>query len=138
MRTSARKFAILFQAEAVSTFRQILLWVRVDDSGLGRQRLPGNAGRTSSLAVPMCVLCLAQEMADVVNDEDGLDLAEVRSWAVERIKLGEDVSNCRKWLFFCIRCVRLHVQRGGDAILETVSLDGSEVDGAEGRKMVPG
>ena len=49
---------------------------------------------------------------------DELDLVEIRAWAVKEI--------------------RLHVQRGGERVLENVTPEGAELPGSAGRLMVPG
>lgn len=102
----------------METFAKIMHWVRVDDSTLGRPKLKGNKP-VESLAVPMCVLSLVHELEEgleVTNSD--LDLTEIRAWAVDKIKL--------------------HLQRNGTRVLETVGPNGEELEGVEGRKMVPG
>lgn len=106
---------IFFQIEATNMFRKILHWIRVDDSGLGRPKLPGNKP-VETLAVPLSVLNLVHEIESL--EPEGLNLKEVRGWAIEKIKL--------------------HVQRNGSRILENVTPTGMEIPGCEGRKLVPG
>ncbi|TRY61491.1 hypothetical protein TCAL_06260 [Tigriopus californicus] len=107
----------IYKREALEMFKLIIHWAREDDSDLGRPKLP-STGNHQNLAVPMCILSLVHELDDLDIQESKLDMDEIRSWAVDRIKM--------------------HVQRQGTRILENVTQDGQEIDGFEGRKMVPG
>lgn len=107
----------IYKREALEMFKLIIHWAREDDSDLGRPKLPGT-GSHQNLAVPMCILSLVQELDDLDIQESKLDMDEIRTWAVERIKM--------------------HIQREGTRIFENVTQDGQEIDGFEGRKMVPG
>jgi N-acylglucosamine 2-epimerase len=98
-------------------FKRILHWVRIDGSGLGRPKFKGNKD-VESMAVPMCILSLVHEFDNLDVHNEDLDLVEIRSWAMAKIKL--------------------HLQRDGTRVLETVGPKGEEIDGFEGRKMVPG
>ena len=54
-------FLVFCQTEALEMMQRIVDWVRKDDSGLGREKLAGNQP-TSSLAVPMMLLCLIEQL----------------------------------------------------------------------------
>uniref|UniRef100_A0A1A8J1W5 N-acylglucosamine 2-epimerase n=3 Tax=Nothobranchius kuhntae TaxID=321403 RepID=A0A1A8J1W5_NOTKU len=104
------------QLEAEQMMEQLIHWVRVDWSGLGRPQLPGDVP-TNSMAVPMMLLCLVQQLSE---DRQGVEqkYAELGSW--------------------CVQQILQHVQRDGAAILENVSADGSELPGCLGRLQNPG
>ena len=53
-------------------FRKIMHWIRVDPDSLGRPKLSGNED-IQSLAVPICVLSLVQELEDA-----GIKLEDLR------------------------------------------------------------
>ena len=61
---------------------QLIHWVRVDPSGLGRPQLPGDAP-TSSMAVPMMLLCLVQQLTE--GREPVQKYRELGSWCVRQI-----------------------------------------------------
>ncbi|XP_076023052.1 N-acylglucosamine 2-epimerase [Genypterus blacodes] len=105
------------QAESELMMEQLIHWVRVDSSGLGRPQLPGDIP-TNSLAVPMMMLCLVQQLTEGRNQEVVQKYRELGAW--------------------CVQQILQHVQRGGTAILENVSLDGSELLGCLGRLQNPG
>ncbi|XP_017260260.1 N-acylglucosamine 2-epimerase [Kryptolebias marmoratus] len=104
------------QLEAEQMMEQLICWVRVDPSGLGRPQLPGDVP-TNSMAVPMMLLCLVQQVCEGRPDARQ-KYAELGSW--------------------CVRQILQHVQRDGAAILENVSADGAELPGCSGRLQNPG
>ncbi|KAK6466681.1 N-acylglucosamine 2-epimerase isoform X1 [Huso huso] len=103
-------------SEAVRVMDQIVHWVRVDPSGLGRPEMPG-AVPLNAMAVPMMLLCLVDQL------EEG------------RGELAEKYSELGQW---CVQQILQHVQRDGTAILENVSKDGKELSGCQGRHQNPG
>uniref|UniRef100_A0A667ZMP1 N-acylglucosamine 2-epimerase n=1 Tax=Myripristis murdjan TaxID=586833 RepID=A0A667ZMP1_9TELE len=105
------------QAEAEQMLQQLVHWVRVDPSGLGRLRLPGDVP-TSSMAVPMMLLCLVQQLMEGRGQEAEQRHGELGAW--------------------CVQQILQHVQRGGKAVLENVSAEGAELPGCQGRLQNPG
>ncbi|XP_028669088.1 N-acylglucosamine 2-epimerase [Erpetoichthys calabaricus] len=105
-----------YQDEAVRVMDQIVHWTQVDPSGLGRPELPG-AGPTNSMAVPMMLLCLVEQLME------------------DRPEMAKKYNELGHW---CIQQILQHVQRDGNAILETVSTDGQELPGCLGRHQNPG
>ncbi|MBN3293718.1 RENBP epimerase, partial [Polypterus senegalus] len=104
------------QDEAVRVMDQIVHWTQVDSSGLGRPELPG-AGPTNSMAVPMMLLCLVEQLVE------------------DRPEMAKKYNELGHW---CIQQILQHVQRDGNAILECVSTDGQELPGCLGRHQNPG
>ncbi|KAG2455555.1 RENBP epimerase, partial [Polypterus senegalus] len=105
-----------YQDEAVRVMDQIVHWTQVDSSGLGRPELPG-AGPTNSMAVPMMLLCLVEQLVE------------------DRPEMAKKYNELGHW---CIQQILQHVQRDGNAILECVSTDGQELPGCLGRHQNPG
>ncbi|KAM4609628.1 N-acylglucosamine 2-epimerase [Polymixia lowei] len=105
------------QAEAEQMMDQVIHWVRVDPSGLGRTKLPGDLP-TNGMAVPMMLLCLVQQLTEERSQEIAQKYRETGTW--------------------CVQQILQHVQRGGTAILENVSLEGGELPGCQGRLQNPG
>ncbi|XP_071383547.1 N-acylglucosamine 2-epimerase [Centroberyx affinis] len=105
------------QAEAEQMMEQLVVWVRVDPSGLGRPPMPGDPP-ADAMAVPMMLLCLAQQLSEGRGREAERKYEELGAWCVQRILQ--------------------HLQRGGTAVLESVSLDGAELPGCQGRLQNPG
>lgn len=105
-----------FKDEAIKMMDRIVHWLRVDNTDLN---LPDYAGipPTSSLAEPMMLLCLIQQLKDM--DPASLD------------KYGD----LPQW---CIQQILMHIQRDGKYILENVSPEGKELPGSHGRVMTPG
>lgn len=103
------------QLEAAQMMDQLIHWVRVDPSGLGRPCLPGDEP-SNSMAVPMMMLCLVQQLTE--GREVIEKYRELGSW--------------------CVQQILQHIQRSGTAILETVSMDGRELPGCNGRLQNPG
>ncbi|XP_072102382.1 N-acylglucosamine 2-epimerase isoform X4 [Mobula birostris] len=73
----------LYQREALLMMDQVCHWVRVDPAGLGRPHLPG-APDTSSLAVPMMLLCLVEQLEEDVSESEQ-KYWEVGDWSVRKI-----------------------------------------------------
>ncbi|CAL8264125.1 unnamed protein product [Lota lota] len=105
------------QAEAEQMMDHVIHWVRVDPSELGRPKLPGDEP-INSMAVPMMLLCLVQQLTEE-RDND----------------LVEKYRETGQW---CVKKILQHIQRGGMAILENVSLEGAELNGCQGRLQNPG
>ena len=106
---------IKYKEAAVLMMQQIEKWCLVDDTDLGREKLPGCEPQ-SSLAVPMMGLRLCHQMSKC-----GINWSENKNlelWAVKEI-----------WK---------HVQRNGERILENVSPNGEELPGSAGRLQIPG
>lgn len=53
----------ILQSDAESMMDQLVHWVRVDSSGLGRLPLPGDH-LVNSMAVPMMLLCLVDQLTE--------------------------------------------------------------------------
>ncbi|XP_051805619.1 N-acylglucosamine 2-epimerase isoform X2 [Acanthochromis polyacanthus] len=105
------------QLEAEQMMEQLIYWVQVDSSGLGRPQLPGDVP-TNSMAVPMMLLCLVQQLTEGRGQDVVQKYKEVEQW--------------------CVQQILHHVQRAGTAILENVSVDGTELPGCSGRVQNPG
>ncbi|XP_034074407.1 N-acylglucosamine 2-epimerase isoform X2 [Gymnodraco acuticeps] len=105
------------QLEAEQMMEQLISWVREDPAGLGRPQLPGDVP-TNSMAVPMMLLCLVQQLTEGGGAEVVQKYTELASW--------------------CVQQILQHIQRGGTAILENVSVDGAELPGCQGRLQNPG
>lgn len=105
------------QLEAEQMMAQLVHWVRVDPSGLGRPQLPG-APPINNMAVPMMLLCLVQQLTEGRGPDVALKYQSLGQWCVEKILQ--------------------HVQRGGTVVLENVSDDGCELEGSQGRLQNPG
>ncbi|XP_068181846.1 N-acylglucosamine 2-epimerase isoform X2 [Antennarius striatus] len=105
------------QLEAEQVMEQLIYWVREDSSGLGRPQLPGDVP-TNSMAIPMMLLCLVQQLTEGREHEVIQMYRELGTW--------------------CVQQILQHIQRDGKAILETVSMDGTELPGCQGRLQNPG
>ncbi|KAM4737847.1 N-acylglucosamine 2-epimerase isoform 3-T3 [Anableps anableps] len=105
-----------FQLEAEQMMEQLIYWVREDSSGLGRPQLPGDVP-TNSMAVPMMLLCLVQQLSE------------------GRLEMGKKYAELGSW---CVSEIQQHIQRHGTAILENVSVSGAELPGCLGRLQNPG
>ncbi|XP_061648583.1 N-acylglucosamine 2-epimerase isoform X1 [Phyllopteryx taeniolatus] len=105
------------QQEAEQMMVQLIFWVQVDPTGLGRPSLPGDTP-TNSMAVPMMLMCLVQQLTDGRGQGAVLKYKKLSSW--------------------CVQKILEHVQRDGTAVLENVSLEGAELPGCQGRLQNPG
>ncbi|KAG9477922.1 hypothetical protein GDO78_013096 [Eleutherodactylus coqui] len=72
-----------YKREARKMMDQIVHWVRVDSSGLGRPELPG-AEPVNSMAVPMMLLNLVDQLCED-DEEAAMKYSELGSWSVEKI-----------------------------------------------------
>lgn len=63
---------------------QLIHWVRVDSSGLGRPQLPGDFP-TNSMAVPMMLLCLVHQLSEGRGQEVAHKYSELTGWCVQQI-----------------------------------------------------
>ncbi|XP_069141116.1 N-acylglucosamine 2-epimerase-like [Argopecten irradians] len=105
-----------YATEALQMMDKIVYWVREDDTDLGQPAMEG-AVPISSLAVPMMLLCLMDQLETVDP------------------KLETKYSDLTEW---CLTEVKKHIQRDGTVILENVSPGGEELPGSMGRLMLPG
>ncbi|XP_033825504.1 N-acylglucosamine 2-epimerase [Periophthalmus magnuspinnatus] len=105
------------QVEAEQMMEKVVHWVQEDPSGLGRPQLPGDTP-SSSMAVPMMLLCLVQQLSEGRGPPTALKYQRVGQW--------------------CVQQILMHLQRGGMAVLENVSVDGAELQGCQGRLQNPG
>ncbi|XP_043357265.1 N-acylglucosamine 2-epimerase isoform X4 [Dermochelys coriacea] len=105
-----------YRREARALLEAVVRWVREDPTELGRPLLAG-ATPHEPLAVPMMLLCLAEQLGDGDGDGAGGPLAELEGWCAQRLLH--------------------HLQRDGRAVLENVSEDGKELPGCLGRQQNP-
>lgn len=63
---------------------QLIFWVQVDPTGLGRPALPGDK-LTNSMAVPMMLMCLVQQLTEGRGQEAVLKYKKLSSWCVQQI-----------------------------------------------------
>ncbi|XP_070558541.1 N-acylglucosamine 2-epimerase-like [Ptychodera flava] len=105
-----------YKEEAVKMLRKIQYWVQTDDTELGRPKLSGMTP-VNGLAIPMMLLVLVDELS---HDDISLaaEFRELQEWTVEQ--------------------ALQHIQRDGTVILESVSVEGKELPGCQGRHMNPG
>lgn len=82
------------QAEAAQMMDQLVHWVRVDPSGLGKPQLSGDTP-VCSMAVPMMLLCLVQQLTEARSGEEVDKYREVGGWCVKQILQHLQVKNCR-------------------------------------------
>ncbi|XP_012675569.1 N-acylglucosamine 2-epimerase [Clupea harengus] len=104
------------QSDAEKMMDQLVHWVRVDPSGLGRPPMPGDPP-VNSMAVPMMLLCLVNQLSE------------------GRPAVAQKYAEMADW---CVKQILQHIQRDGTAILESVSPDGKELPGCQGRLQNPG
>lgn len=71
------------QADAESMMDQLVHWVRIDPSGLGRPQLPGDQP-VNSMAVPMMLLCLVDQLTEGRTEVAG-KYKDLSSWCVKQI-----------------------------------------------------
>lgn len=74
----------MFQLEAEQMMEQLIYWVQVDPSGLGRPQLPGEVP-INSLSVPMMLMCLVQQLTEGRGQEVAQKYKELGNWCVEQI-----------------------------------------------------
>lgn len=79
---------------------QLIYWVQEDSSGLGRPQLPGDIP-TNSMAVPMMLLCLVQQLTEGRGQEVVQKYRELGSWCVQQILQHIQVWTQRTWLTLC-------------------------------------
>lgn len=73
---------------------QLIEWVQGDSSGLGRPQLPGDVP-TNSMAVPMMLLCLVQQLTEGRGQEVVQKYRELGSWCVQQILQHVQVVDCQ-------------------------------------------
>ena len=76
---------------------RIKQWVLVDDTDLGKEALEG-APSINSLAVPMMVLCLVDQM-ETMDSSLSSDLQELTEWSVSQILAHVKVKTVKLWSF---------------------------------------
>lgn len=75
---------------------KLIFWVREDPSGLGRPQLPGDTP-TNSMAVPMMLLCLVQQLSEGRGPEVAAEqYRDLGSWCVEQILQHVQVRKCQQ------------------------------------------
>lgn len=79
--------------------KQLIYWVRVDPSGLGRPQLPGDVP-SNSMAVPMMLLCLVQQVSEG-RQETKQKYTELESWCVHQILQHVQVGGGPSWSQIC-------------------------------------
>lgn len=105
-----------YQKEAEEMMEKVRVWACEDPSGLGRPPMAGDPP-VNSLAVPMMLLCLVHQL-----EEGSPEMAN------RYRQLGD----------WCTNQILQHLQRDGTVVLETVSPDGKELPGCQGRLQNPG
>lgn len=73
----------IFQKEALDMMKNIIHWMREDDSALGREKLPGQTA-ASSLAEPMMLCCLLDQL-QTMDPSVAPDYSELSKWCVQQI-----------------------------------------------------
>lgn len=63
---------------------QLIHWVQVDPAGLGRPQLPGDVP-TNSMAVPMMLMCLVQQLTEGRGQEAFQKYRDLGSWCVQQV-----------------------------------------------------
>lgn len=63
---------------------QVIYWVQIDPTGLGRPQLPGDIP-INSMSVPMMLLCLVQQLTEGRGQEVAQKYRELGSWCVQQI-----------------------------------------------------
>ena len=71
------------QDEAENMMKRLVHWAMVDSSDLGAVKLEGVTD-SSSLAVPMMLLCCVEQML-IADESAKIQLDDVTDWAVEEI-----------------------------------------------------
>lgn len=74
---------------------KLIFWVREDPSGLGRPQLSGDTP-SNSMAVPMMLLCLVQQLSEGRGQEAAEMYRNLGSWCVEQILQHVQVRKCQK------------------------------------------
>ncbi|CAI9714839.1 N-acylglucosamine 2-epimerase-like isoform X1 [Octopus vulgaris] len=105
-----------YKNEALEMMAKILYWTYEDSTDLGCSLLK-SSGEVKTLAVPMMLLCLADQLITVNLDSDGTYSKLSERCSLEILK---------------------HIQRQGFVVLENISLEGEELPGSVGRLMNPG
>lgn len=80
--------------------KQLIYWVQKDSSGLGRPQLPGDIP-TNSMAVPMMLLCLVQQLVEGRGQEVVQKYRELGNWCVQQILQHIQVWTHRAGEFLC-------------------------------------
>lgn len=82
------------QSDAEQMLDQLVRWVRVDPSGLGRPQMPGDSP-VNSMAVPMMLLCLVNQLSEG-RPATAQKYSEVGDWSVKQILQHAQVNQRRK------------------------------------------
>ena len=138
MPSGRAKEAAVFYRLAIDLFRIILSWFDAPWL-LGSKYGPGQPA-TSSLAVPMILLNMCHEIKGMLGEPDENEATPLRELAGD-----EDVviySMCQGKELWCIDEIKKHIKYDQDGgivkVLETVGVDGSELEGSGGRLVNPG
>ena len=118
-------------------FRKILEWF-ANPSMLGSKFGPGQI-ETSSLAVPMILLNLCYEIREMTKDVDRNTTAS-RQHTTKKVN-SELVDICNQREGWCIEEIKKHIKfEAGrvSKVLETVGMDGEEINSPSGRLINPG
>ncbi|GFN90864.1 N-acylglucosamine 2-epimerase-like [Plakobranchus ocellatus] len=106
-----------YKKEAMSTMKNIIHWVRVDNTEIGLSVTPPS--RTSSLAVPMILLMLIGQL-EIMEPAHEASFSDLAQWCIDEV-------------------LKHAIKRDGVfAVLESVGEDGQELSGCSGRLMNPG
>ena len=130
--------AFKFHSQGIDIFRKILEWFE-NPSMLGSKFGPSQP-ESSSLAVPMILLNLCYEIRELVEDDDTNTMASRKQSKEDINKELIDICNQKEEWF--IKEIRKHVKFDSEGrvtkVLETVGLDGDEIDSPSGRLINPG
>jgi|EP00945_MAST-04E_sp_MAST-4E-sp1_P007538 N-acylglucosamine 2-epimerase len=140
MPNSQQEEAGVFYRLATDLFRLILTWFETPWL-LGSKYGKGQPA-TSSLAVPMILLNMCNEIRGMVGDPDENDAAPLRLLSGDEDVALLDICNQKeRW---CIKEIKKHIKYTDDGksilrVLETVGAeDGEELEGSAGRVINPG
>lgn len=95
----------MFQLEAEQMMEQLIYWVQVDPSGLGRPQLPGEVP-INSLSVPMMLMCLVQQITEGRGQEVSQKYKELGIWCVQQI-----LQHIQVWTQTTLCCFFSHICR---------------------------
>ena len=105
-----------YKSEALAMLKNIVFWLREDDSAIGGEKLPGQIP-TNFMGPPMILSNVLDHML-IMDPGHSEQFSELFDW--------------------CTSQILAHVQRDGAWILEHVSPDGKELPGSDGRLTLPG
>ena len=73
----------IFQKEALEMMKNIIHWVREDDSTLGREKLPGQTA-TNNMAEPMMLCCLMHQLL-TMDPSLASEYNELSKWCIQQV-----------------------------------------------------